>query len=325
MQSTYVLVVIMSWTRTLCSCIHLAHNTTSHIFFQLFEVHFNNHEFSATSRRWTSQEQHEASAIGKLLKDLSRDSRSGDTSEKVAILKHAGRKRRRGRALHCPGTGARWRQVLRSWHLNIKRVFVVGKHSKVLSFCYKKRTCLPIVPRNAPRAARPKRHPYTSTKAKSKRVYTHSPTHFHSTKIFRTLRSRQKLWNSFIRVFMCTVHTLVQTRERLQTILKNIGRVHYLKAEFGLSLPLADTFGLCSYGMRTNPRARSCCWTWVTKHLDQHAETHAQNWVCVESICGNSRIYRLNESKHGVVERRIMPFVDPTTSKQPNVQYNSLV
>jgi methyltransferase OMS1 len=62
---------------------------------------------------------------------------------------------------------------------------------------------------------------------------------------------------------------------------------------------VVDTFGLCSYNdpvavlqemarvckptgkILLLEHGRSAKWTWVTQHLDQHAETHAQNWGCV--------------------------------------------
>lgn len=62
---------------------------------------------------------------------------------------------------------------------------------------------------------------------------------------------------------------------------------------------VVDTFGLCSYNdpvAALKEMARVCkpmgkilllehgrskAWTTVTKHLDQHAETHAKNWGCV--------------------------------------------
>ena len=62
---------------------------------------------------------------------------------------------------------------------------------------------------------------------------------------------------------------------------------------------VVDTFGLCSYNdpvqvlremirvCKPNGRllllehGRSKSWTWVTQHLDRHAEQHARNWGCV--------------------------------------------
>jgi methyltransferase OMS1 len=62
---------------------------------------------------------------------------------------------------------------------------------------------------------------------------------------------------------------------------------------------VVDTFGLCSYNdpvavlqemarvckptgkILLLEHGRSGTWTFVTKHLDQHAEQHAQNWGCV--------------------------------------------
>jgi methyltransferase OMS1 len=62
---------------------------------------------------------------------------------------------------------------------------------------------------------------------------------------------------------------------------------------------VVDTFGLCSYNdpvavlqemarvckptgkILLLEHGRSDTWEWMTKHLDQHAETHAQNWGCV--------------------------------------------
>jgi methyltransferase OMS1 len=62
---------------------------------------------------------------------------------------------------------------------------------------------------------------------------------------------------------------------------------------------VVDTFGLCSYNdpvavlqemarvckptgkILLLEHGRSQRYTWVTKHLDQHAEQHAQNWGCV--------------------------------------------